>query len=335
MHEYESASFSTENDSGAQILCRRLGHSGLFVSAVSLSLNCGSGIDGPQPSKQLAIVERALELGVNHFDLTVPPNDVHKKSQLVQKDVLSALYERRDDIVLSSQVGFHPRGRMAGFGSRKHITSALDQILRQTGLEYLDILYINRYDRTTPMRETVEAMTAAFDRGKALYVGLSDYAPASALRVAQALNAAGTPAIAFRAPFSFLNPWAQEALMPIMNDQGSSLVAETSLPQRLISYVTTACRDRAGGETARLRTVQREAMKRLESIAVRRGQSLSSLAISWVLRDWRVSSSLMPISSIALLEEVTTSVNYLNFTADELSAIDSCREQIDAILGAA
>ncbi|MEU0664168.1 aldo/keto reductase [Streptomyces lavendulocolor] len=330
MNEHYSTGLRTGDGTGKSALYRRLGQSGLLVSAVSLRLSCDQGINEPQPSQQLALVERALDQGVNHFDLMMPPNRLHNHLNLHQS-VLSALYEHREDVVVSAQVGFHPLGRLAGFGSSKHITSALDGILRQTGLEYLDILYLNRYDRITPMRETVKAMTTAVDRGKTLYVGLSDYAPASALRIAKALSELGNPAIACQAPFSLLNPWAQDALTPIMEKQGASLVAETSLPKHLISYATADCRGGSVHDAVQLNGRRREAMKQLEGIAVRRGQSLISLAVSWVLRDWRVASSLLPISSVALFDESLTAMSHLDFTADELSAIDSCREQIDTI----
>lgn len=260
------------------------------------------------PPAQEALVERALMLGINLFDLTFPP--AARTGGASQVTIPESLRHLRDDMVLSTQAGFHPRGGLAGFGSRKSVLSSLNSILRRTGLDYIDILWMNRFDRMTPMEETMGALSSLVRQDKVLYVGLAGYAPAPARRAAELLRELGTPAIACLAPFSLINPWVEDGLLDTLDEQGISLLADSLLSNFLVEGTTW--RD---SET-------------LSEIAAARGQTPASLSLSWVLRDRRVASALIKVASGAQLEESCMAADHMRFTPAEIDAVNACRARL-------
>ncbi|KPI21061.1 NADP-dependent oxidoreductase domain containing protein [Actinobacteria bacterium OV450] len=301
---------------------RRLGESDLHISVISLSLQCDPARYG-SPFEQRTLIECALNLGINHFRLT--PSHVLAESveQVVEKCVGEMFYQR-DEMLISAQVGFSPHGSPVGFGSRNHVLSSLDAILRRTGLESLDVLCAHRYDPSIPLEETMGALALAVHQGKARYVGLSGYAPAPARRAAELLMELGTPAIVCFGPFSMLHPWAEDGLLEVLDEKGIGFLSDAPLPGCLLSAASWLEHARCS-ETVHVAPARELPATVFAKLAASRGQSTASLALSWVLRKRQVASALVSVASLEQLQDYCAVVDYLHFTADELAAIDSCR----------
>jgi L-glyceraldehyde 3-phosphate reductase len=231
--------------------------------------------------------------------------------------------------VISTKAGWDmwpgPYGQIGG--SRKYLLASLDQSLRRLGLDYVDIFYSHRFDPTTPLEETMGALDAAVRAGKALYVGISSYGPERTAEAARILRDLGTPLLIHQPSYSLLNRWIETELLDVLEEEGVGAIAFTALAQGLLTdrYVEGTPQRSA----ARLETMEgdadeelRERLRGLAAIARERGQSLAQMAIAWTLRDPRVTSTLVGASSVSQLEENVAALDNLDFTPDELAAID-------------
>lgn len=303
-----------------EMLYRRCGYSGLHVSAIALGLPLSAG-DRLQPGLRKAMAQRAFDRGITHFDLPASWMRRRPTSGRRMSDALAGLRRHRDDVVLAAHVGFGARqGQSAGFGSRKQLLSSLDAILRGLSLEYVDVLYSDRYDPSSPLEETMEALVSAVHQGKAFYIGLAGYAPIMARRAVEILYRLGTPPIVCQASFSMLNPWVEEALLDVLDSYRVSFVADNPMANGLLSEETLLNVNHGRGSVVRSMRDNTD-FHLLKTIAAARGQTLSQLALSWVLRDRRVSSAIITPESPARLVELCAAVDQTSFTAAELEAI--------------
>jgi len=308
---------------------RRVGASGLQLPAISLGLWQNFGDDHPMAT-QRAIVRRAFDLGICHFDLANnygPPFGSAETNfgRIVRED----LRPYRDELIVSTKAGYlmwsGPHGE---FGSRKYLLASLDQSLARLGLDYVDIFYSHRYDPNTPLEETMGALDSAVRQGKAQYVGLSSY---SAVRTRQALailRQLGTPAVIHQPSYSMLNRWVEPDLLDVLGDERIGAIAFSPLAQGLLTdrYLNGIPADSRAGRPSQLtlEMVKRNLLKiqALNQIATRRGQTLAQMALAWVLRNSSVSSALIGASSVAQLDSNVHALDTLAFGADELAEID-------------
>jgi L-glyceraldehyde 3-phosphate reductase len=310
---------------------RRSGRSGVELPMVSLGFWQNFGGDRPFET-QRAIVRRAFDLGITHFDLANnygPPYGAAEENagRLLAQDF--APY--RDELIISTKAGWDMwPGPYGDHGSRKYLLASLDQSLSRLGLDYVDIYYSHRPDPATPLEETMGALHAAVQQGKALYVGISSYGPERTRQAAAILRDLGTPLLIHQPSYSMLNRWVEQGLLDVLEDVGAGCIAFTALAQGLLTdkYLGgVPAESRAAGKNATiwpaLLDAQREGVRALNEIAVGRGQSLAQLALSWVLRDPRVTSVVVGASSVHQLEDSIASIQNTEFTADELAAIDA------------
>jgi L-glyceraldehyde 3-phosphate reductase len=309
---------------------RRCGRSGLELPAVSLGLWQNFGHERPLESSR-AIVRRAFDLGITHFDLAnnygAPYGSAEENfGRLLATD----LAPYRDELVISTKAGYDMwPGPYGDRGSRKYLLASLDQSLRRLGLDYVDIFYSHRVDPETPVEETMGALDAAVRQGKALYVGISSY-PAERTREAAAiLRSLGTPLLIHQPSYSLLNRWIEPDVLDVLGDEGVGCIVFSPLAQGLLTarYLdgipqgSRASRD--GSFSPSLLTDDTLGKVRLlNELAGRRGQSLAQMAIAWTLRDSRVTSALVGASRVAQLEENVGALARLEFSPEELAEID-------------
>jgi aryl-alcohol dehydrogenase-like predicted oxidoreductase len=309
---------------------RRCGRSGLLLPEVSLGLWQNFGDESPL-STQRAILRRAFDLGVTHFDLANnygPPYGTAEINfgRLLRED----FRPYRDELVISTKAGYDMwPGPYGQWGSRKYLLASLDQSLGRMGLEYVDIFYSHRFDPDTPLEETMGALDAAVRSGKALYAGISSYSPERTRDAAAILRSLGTPLLIHQPSYSMLNRWIEGGLLDVLEAEGVGCIAFSPLAQGLL---TTRYLDGipAGSRASRNGSLSQDQLnektlahvRALNSIAAARGQSLAQMAISWTLRDPRVTSALIGASSVAQLEENLAAAGKTTFTADEIAAID-------------
>lgn len=310
---------------------RRVGRSGLDLPAVSLGLWHNFGDDVPL-ERQQAILRRAFDLGITHFDLANnygPPYGSAERN-------FGALFARdfrpyRDELVISSKAGYDmwpgPYGQ--GGGSRKYIVASCDQSLARMGLEYVDIFYSHRFDETTPLEETLGALDHLVRSGRALYVGISSYSGTRTREAISILRELGTPLLIHQPSYSMLNRWVEEDLLDVLGDEGVGCIAFSPLAQGMLTGkyldgVPEGSRASQGKSLDPRLLTERSLghVRALHEIAQSRGQSLAQMAIAWVLRDERVTSALVGASSVAQLEDSVAAVTNLGFTEEELAAID-------------
>ncbi|HEY2506689.1 MAG TPA: L-glyceraldehyde 3-phosphate reductase [Streptosporangiaceae bacterium] len=309
---------------------RRCGRSGIKLPEISLGLwqNFGdeTGLD-----VQRAIVRRAFDLGVTHFDLANnygPPYGAAEQNfgVLLRQDLL----QYRDELIISTKAGYDMwPGPYGEWGSRKYLLASLDQSLARMGLEYVDIFYSHRFDPDTPLEETMSALDTAVRSGKALYAGISSYSADKTKQAAEILREMGTPVLIHQPSYSMLNRWVEGGLLDVLGAEGIGCIAFSPLAQGLLTTkylngIPPGSRaSRAGSLSADQITEQNLAhVRALNDIAAARGQSLAQLALSWCLRDERVTSALVGASSVAQLEENLAAAGQSSFTDDELAAID-------------
>jgi L-glyceraldehyde 3-phosphate reductase len=314
----------------------RCGASGLELPAVSLGLWQNFGHDRPFDDVR-AIVRRAFDLGVTHFDLANnygPPYGSAEENfgRLLAGD----LRPYRDELVVSTKAGYDMwAGPYGDGGSRKYLRASLDQSLGRLGLEYVDIFYSHRADPDTPLEETMGALDAAVRAGKALYAGISSYSPARTQQAHAILRELGTPLLIHQPSYSMLNRWIEDGLLDVLGELGVGCIAFSPLAQGMLTdkYLggvpasSRAARD--GSLSPRLLTD--EALSRvraLNELAAGRGQSLAQLALAWTLRDPRVTSTLVGASSVEQLEANVASLERLELSPDELAEID--RHAVDS-----
>jgi L-glyceraldehyde 3-phosphate reductase len=309
---------------------RRVGHSGLLLPAVSLGLWQNFGDDKPLEN-QRAILRRAFDLGVTHFDLA---NNYGPPAGSAESNFGRILREDfrpyRDELIISSKAGWDMwPGPYGNLGSRKYLLASLDQSLTRMGLDYVDIFYSHRADPDTPLEETMGALHTAVQSGRALYAGISSYSPERTRQAQRILADLGTPLLIHQPSYSMFNRWIEEDLLDTVDELGTGIIAFSPLAQGLLTdrYLNgVPPESRAAQEGSMQKSMVNDEtiarVKALTAIATTRGQSLAQLAISWTLRDSRVTSALVGASSVKQLEDNLAAVQNLSFSADELVAID-------------
>jgi L-glyceraldehyde 3-phosphate reductase len=315
---------------------RRCGRSGLHLPAVSLGLWHNFGHDRPL-DRQRAILRRAFDLGITHFDLANnygPPSGSAEENfgRILAQDF--APY--RDELIISSKAGYDMwPGPYGNWGSRKYLLASLDQSLSRMGLDYVDIFYSHRFDPDTPLRETLGALDSAVRQGKALYAGISSYSAERTSEAVAIMRELGTPVLIHQPSYSMLNRWIEPDLLDVLGDEGIgsivfSPLAQGMLTERYLDGVPEDSRVATGGALSRdfLTEENLARVRALADIARRRGQSLAQMAIAWTLRDPRVTSALIGASSVEQLEQNVAATERLDFDDDELAEID--RHAVDS-----
>jgi L-glyceraldehyde 3-phosphate reductase len=310
---------------------RRCGRSGLVLPAISLGLWHNFGGDRPLETSR-AILLRAFDLGVTHFDLANNYGPPYGSAEETFGRVLASdLRPYRDELVVSTKAGYDMwPGPYGEWGSRKYLLASLDQSLRRMGLEYVDIFYSHRFDPETPLEETMRALDSAVRAGKALYAGISSYSPEKTREAYEILEALGTPLLIHQPSYSLLNRWIEPGLLDTLGDLGVGCIGFSPLAQGMLTdkYLDgIPAGSRAAAHTSLspdLLTDETVAKIRgLNDIAQRRGRSLAQLALAWTLRDERMTSTLIGASSVAQLEDSLGALAHLDFSDDELAEIDA------------
>jgi L-glyceraldehyde 3-phosphate reductase len=309
---------------------RRCGRSGLHLPAISLGLWNNFGDDAPLAT-QRAVLRRAFDLGVTHFDLAnnygPPPGAAEANfGRILRQDFVPY----RDELVISTKAGYDMwPGPYGEWGSRKYLLSSLDQSLERMGLDYVDIFYSHRLDPDTPLEETLGAVDTAVRQGKALYAGISSYSGARTEEAVQILRRLGTPLLIHQPSYSLLNRWIEEDLLDVLGREGVGCIAFSPLAQGMLTdkYLDGVPEGTRAAEGRFLTSDMLDAdtlehVRALNAIASRRGQSLAQMAIAWTLRDPRVTSALIGARTVAQLEDSLGSLRALDFSGDELAEID-------------
>ena len=316
---------------------RRVGRSGLKLPAISLGLwhNFGNDLSF---ANQRAILRRAFDLGVNHFDLA---NNYGPEAGSAETNFGRHLRDDfapyRDELIISTKAGYRMwPGPYGEWGSRKYLLASLDQSLKRMGLDYVDIFYSHRPDPETPLEETMGALDHAVRSGKALYAGISSYTPEQTLEAARILKELGTPLLIHQPSYSMLNRWTENGspnLYEVLDQVGAGSIAFSPLAQGMLTdrYLngvpagSRAAQDQSLDETS-ITEDKLERVRGLRGIAEGRGQTLAQMAIAWILRDQSkgspVTSALVGASSVEQLEDTLSAIHRLDFSAEELTAID-------------
>jgi L-glyceraldehyde 3-phosphate reductase len=311
---------------------RRCGRSGVMLPALSLGLWHNFGEDRPL-EVQRSVVRRAFDLGITHFDLANNYGPPYGSAETNFGSILRSDFGHlRDELIISTKAGWDMwPGPYGDHGSRKYLLASLDQSLGRLGLEYVDVFYHHRFDPDTPLEETMGALDAAVRSGKALYVGISSYSATRTREAVTILRSLGTPLLIHQPSYSMFNRWIEEGLLDVLGDEGVGCIGFSPLAQGLLTdrYLHDIPADsRAAAEgTSLLPGMLSEQnlarVRALSDIAATRGQKVSQLALAWALRDPRVTSLVIGASSVAQLEENVAALDNLDFTAEELKAIDA------------
>lgn len=317
---------------------RRCGKSGLKLPLLSLGLWHNFG-DNTPIAVQRDMLRTAFDLGITHFDLANnygPPYGSAEANfgQLYRQD----FKPYRDELIISTKAGWDmwpgPYGQ--GGGSRKYLLASLDQSLQRMGLDYFDIFYSHRYDAETPLEETMGALATAVQQGKALYVGISSYSPAKTLEASNLLREWKIPCLIHQPSYNLLNRWIERDLLNTLQAEGMGCITFTALAQGLLSdkYLSGIPQDarinRPGGNSIQPGHLSEANLKRirgLNEIALRRGQSLAQMALAWVLRDERITSTLIGASNSQQIRENVAALQNLAFSSAELAEIDGLAQE--------
>src|ERR1700719_4048792 len=322
--------YAAADDRYNKIPYRRCGRSGLLLPEVSLGLWQNFG-DGKPIENQRAIIRRAFDLGVTHFDLANNYGPPYGSAEINFGRIMREdLRPYRDELIISTKAGYDMwPGPYGDRGSRKYLLASLDQSLQRMGLDYVDIFYSHRFDPDTPLEETMGALHTAVRQGKARYVGISSYGPGRTEEAARILQDLGTPLLIHQPSYSMLNRWIEDELLDVLERLGIGAIVFSPLAQGLLTDkylhgIQDDSRVRRGiAFSADLISEENLARVRaLNEIAGRRGQTLAQLAIAWALRDERVTSALLGASSVRQLEQNVAALARLDFDADELAEID-------------
>ncbi|HWS58479.1 MAG TPA: L-glyceraldehyde 3-phosphate reductase [Actinotalea sp.] len=333
-----TTSFVADDDRYATMTYRRCGRSGLDLPALSLGLWHNFGHTHPFET-QRAILRRAFDLGITHLDLANnygPP--IGSAEENVGRVLATDLRHYRDELVISTKAGYDMwPGPYGDGGSRKYLLSSLDQSLARMGLDYVDIFYSHRPDLSTPLEETMGALHTAVTSGRALYAGISNYGPARAREAAAILADLGTPLLIHQPSYSMFNRHVElvgdgerESLIDAVGDLGVGMIVFSPLAQGLLTsrYLDGSVPSGSRASVGRFLTPERLSetylarARALNEIAAARGQTLAQLALTWVLRDPRVTSALIGASSVAQLEDNVAALAASPLTAAELAAIE-------------
>ena len=309
---------------------RRCGRSGLLLPAVSLGLWQNFGDDRPLAASR-AILRRAFDLGVTHFDLANNYGPPYGSAEANFGRIFAQDFaDLRDELVISTKAGYDMwPGPYGDHGSRKYLLGSLDQSLRRLGLDHVDIFYSHRFDPDTPLQETMGALDFAVRSGKARYIGISSYSGRRTEEAIDILRSMGTPLLIHQPSYSMFNRWIESDLLDVVGREGVGVIAFSPLAQGLLTDkyldgIPPDSRVRRGQAFAdHLLTDENVARVRaLNEIAAGRGQTLAQLAIAWVLRDPRVTSALVGASSVAQLEQNVAALDGLELGAGEIEAIE-------------
>ncbi len=318
-----------------QMQYRYCGKSGLRLPALSLGLWHNFGHVNALES-QRAILRKAFDLGITHFDLAnnygPPPGSAEENfGRLLREDF--AAY--RDELIISTKAGYDMwPGPYGSGGSRKYLLASLDQSLKRMGLEYVDIFYSHRVDENTPMEETASALAHAVQSGKALYVGISSYSPERTQKMVELLHEWKIPLLIHQPSYNLLNRWVDKSgLLDTLQNNGVGCIAFTPLAQGLLTgkYLNGIPQDsrmyregnKVRGLTPKMLTEDNlNSLRLLNEMAQQRGQSMAQMALSWLLKDERVTSVLIGASRAEQLEENVQALNNLTFSTEELAQID-------------
>lgn len=329
---------------------RRVGRSGLKLPAISLGLWHNFGDDVPF-ERQRAILRRAFDLGVTHFDLANNYGPSYGSAETnFGRHLADDFAPFRDELIISSKAGYDMwPGPYGNFGSRKYLLASLDQSLERMGLDYVDIFYSHRPDPETPLEETMGALDTAVRSGRALYAGISSYSPEKTLEAARILRELGTPLLIHQPSYSLLNRWVEDGepnLPQALETVGAGSIAFSPLAQGLLTdrYLhgvpgdSRAAADKSlSGDHLSEDNLRR--VRGLNTIAGSRGQTLAQMAIAWILRPQAkgspITSALVGASSVTQLENSVAAINNLEFSAAELAEIDEFAVESDINLWAA
>ena len=321
-----------------QMTYRRVGRSGLTLPPMSLGLWQNFGDITPF-ERQREIIRRAFDVGVTHFDLANNYGPPYGSAEINFGRILGDdLRDHRDELVISTKAGYDMwPGPYGDRGSRKHLLSSLDQSLTRLGVDYVDIFYSHRPDPDTPIDETVGALHAAVQSGRALYVGISSYSAERTREVATALAELGTPLLIHQPSYSIFNRWIEgEGLLDATGELGIGCIAFSPLAQGLLTdkYLNGVPANSRGARQGSLQPRMLaqstlDKVRALEGLAAARGQSLAQMSLAWALRDERVTSVLVGASSVAQLDENLAALSGPHFTDDELRQIDGLSAGVD------
>jgi L-glyceraldehyde 3-phosphate reductase len=300
------------------------------LPAISLGLWQNFGDDRPLATSR-AIVRRAFDLGITHFDLANNYGPPYGSAELNFGRILAEdLRPHRDELIVSTKAGYDMwPGPYGEWGSRKYLLASLDQSLRRMGLDYVDVFYSHRYDPNTPLEETMGALDSAVRHGKALYVGISSYSPQHTEEALRILRELGTPLLIHQPSYSMLNRWIEQGLLDVLGREGVGCIVFSPLAQGMLTdkYLDGIPAD---SRVVRGNYLSRELIsdenlariRELNAIAGRRGQTLAQLALAWALRDDRVTSALIGASSVKQLEQNIAALTRLEFDPAELEEIE-------------
>ncbi|MFD4544324.1 L-glyceraldehyde 3-phosphate reductase [Streptomyces bauhiniae] len=325
--------YTAHPDRYADLPYRRSGRSGLKLPALSLGLWHNFGPDRPVQT-QRAILRRAFDLGITHFDLANNYGPPPGSAESALGEALKADFTPyRDELVISTKAGYLMwPGPYGEWGSRKSVLSSLDQSLARLGLDHVDIFYSHRFDPETPLEETMGALHSAVQQGKALYVGVSNYSAEQTREAARILGELGTPLLIHQPRYSMLDRRPEEqGLLDTLDELGIGSIAYSPLEQGLLTgrYLDGIPEDsRAAGDSPFLKSdaVTEDLVGRLRALnelAASRGQTLAQMALAWVLRGGRVTSALVGASSTRQLEDSVGAIRNLEFDADDVARIDA------------
>ena len=325
---YEAASTRYDTPS----FFARCGRSGLMLPKISLGLwNNFGGFD--QFENGRAIVRRAFDLGVTHFDLAnnygPPPGSAEEN---FGKMLALDLARYRDEIVVSTKAGYRMQpGPYGEWGSRKYLLSSLDASLKRMGLDYVDIFYHHRPDPATPLEESMGALAQAVRSGKAMYVGVSNYDAPTTARAAQILRDLGVPALIHQPNYNMFNRWIEPELLGVLDREGMGCIPFCPLAQGLLTnrYLAGIPEDARASKSHGFLKSDRitpevvAKVQKLNVVAQERGQSLARMALAWVLRDARVTTALIGASKVAQVEDCVGATENTHFSSEELAKIDA------------
>jgi L-glyceraldehyde 3-phosphate reductase len=320
----------------AKMPYRRCGRSGIQLPEVSLGLWHNFGDDRPIDT-QRAIIRRAFDLGITHFDLANNYGPPYGSAEINFGRVMREdLRPYRDELIISTKAGYDMwPGPYGEWGSRKYLLASLDQSLQRMGLEYVDIFYSHRFDPDTPLEETLGALDTAVKSGKALYAGISSYSAQRTAEAAGIMRRMGTPILIHQPSYSMLNRWIEDELLDVLGQEGIGCIAFSPLAQGVLtdkyrSGIPEGSRASRNDslDPGQLTEPTLAHVRALSEIARGRGQSVAQLALSWALRDQRMTSLVIGASSVAQLEENVAAAGRSAFTEEELTAID--RDAVEA-----
>ena len=313
------------------MIYKRCGKSGISLPIVSLGLWHNFG-DVDDFENARGMIFRSFDLGITHFDLAnnygpSPGSAERNFGKILKED----LYSHRDELIISSKAGYLMwDGPYGEWGSRKHLISSLDQSLKRLQLDYVDVFYHHRHDPNTPLEETMTALDQVVKQGKALYVGLSNYDHVQTAKAVKTLNELGTPILIHQPKYNMFNRWIESDLLDLLEDEGIGCISYSPLAQGILTdkYVNgIPANSRAANEHGFLQPTEItkglvNKIKKLNQIALNRGQTLAQLALVWNLRNNAMTSVLIGARSVQQIEENVRCIANLNFTEEELKAIN-------------